>query len=110
MKPFELFLSGSVGLQRLSQTYLELRQYFQELGWTEEDVKHPPMYTSKLMRLKENFNYEQNVLYRQIMDLGLKVDVREFYDFIQQMIEKINEITPLSDGNNERGNQGNEDY
>ena len=110
MRPFEKFLSDSVGIRRLSEVYLELRQYLQELGWSEEDVEYPPYYPSKLMRLYDNFGYEQRLLLQQIKDLGLEVDLNDFNKYIEQSIEKINELTPLSDGDYERGNQGDEDY
>jgi hypothetical protein len=109
MKPFENFLVDSVGLRRLTDIYLELRQHFQELGWTEDDVKHPPTYTYKLMGLRESFIQEQNALYKQVVDLGFNVDVREFYAFINQIMEKINEITPLKDGDSKRRNKRNKD-
>jgi hypothetical protein len=104
MKPFENFLSSSVGLQRLSQSYLELRQYFQREGWSEKDLEKPPYYTETLMSLFFNFGDEQKELFKQVNDLGLKVEWNEFNRFIQPILEKINEITPLSNGNNERGN------
>lgn len=100
MKPFEKFLSGSVGLQRLSQAYLELRQFFQEEGWSENQLENPPYYTPTLMRLYDNFKYEQKSLFQQVTDLGLNVEPNEFMTFIQPVLEKINDITPLSDGNN----------
>jgi hypothetical protein len=110
MKPFEKFLVSSVGLTRLSEVYLELRQYLQEIGWSEEDVEYPPYFPSKLMRLYDNFGYEQRVLLQQIKDLGLEVDLNDFNKFIEKSIEKINEITPLKDGNHKGRNQGDEDY
>jgi len=110
MKPFQKFLNSSVGLQRLSQIYLELRQYFQELGWSEEDLKSPPNYTSRLMTLFHNFGDEQKALFQQVKDLGFEVDWNDYVNFLQPILQKINDITPLSDGDYERRNQGDEDY
>jgi hypothetical protein len=104
MKTFEKFLNSSVGLQRLSQIYLELRQYFQELGWSEEDLKSPPNYTNRLMRLFHNFGDEQKALFQQAKDLGFDIDWNDYVNFLQPILQKINDITPLSNGNNERGN------
>ena len=111
MKTFEKFLEGSVGLQRLTSTYLELRHYFQSQGWSEADLSSPPYYTDRLMSLFHNFGDEQRDLFKQLKDIGFEnVDWNEFNQFIQPILQKINDITPLNDGNNERGNQGDEDY
>lgn len=110
MKTFEKFLEGSVGLQRLTSIYLELRQYFQSQGWSEEDLSNPPYYTDKLMSLFHNFGDEQKALFKQLKDIGFEdVNWSEFTNFIQPILQKINDITPLSDGDNERGNQRDED-
>jgi hypothetical protein len=110
MKPFEHFLSGSIGLQRLSEIYLELRQYFQELGWSEKDLEKPPFYNDRLMRGFHNFGDEQKDLFQQVKDLGFDIDWNDFTNFITPILKKINELTPLNDGDYERGNQGDEDY
>jgi len=63
------------------------------------------------MNLFHNFGDEQKDLFKQLKDIGFEnVDWTEFNQFIQPILQKINDITPLSDGNNERGNQGDEDY
>jgi|688.fasta_scaffold00096_58 hypothetical protein len=60
MKPFELYLNGSLTLRELLNTYIELRQHFQE--------------------------------------------------YLKPLMEKINELTPLSkDGYSQRRNQRDED-
>lgn len=99
MKPFEKFLLSSVGLQRLTQIYLELRQYFQDAGWSEDDLKKPLYYTAELMTLYHNFTEEQKELYNQVKHYGFDVDNDEFNRFLEPILLKINEITPLKDGN-----------
>ena len=110
MRPFENFLVSSVGLQRIIEIYLKIRQYFQSEGWSEKDLENPPYYSAQLMTLHEKFGGEIRDLLQQIKDLGLEVDLNDFNKYIEQSIEKINELTPLSDGDYERGNQGDEDY
>lgn len=110
MKPFENFLADSVGLRRLTELYLELRQYLQELGWSEKDLENPPFYNDRLIGGFQNLHNEQKSLFRQVKDLGFKLEEGEFNDYIDSIIEKINEITPLSNGDYKRGNQGDEDY
>ena len=38
MKPFEKFMNYSLGLRELLDIYLELRQHFQELEFSEKDL------------------------------------------------------------------------
>ena len=99
MKPFENFLNSSVGLQRLSQIYLELRQYFQSQGWSEKDLEKPKYYENRLMKLYHNFGDEQKALFQQVKDLGFEVDWNDYVNFLQPILQKINDITPLRDGN-----------
>jgi hypothetical protein len=39
MKPFEKFLNDTLGTKELLEIYLELRQHFQELGFSEDEVE-----------------------------------------------------------------------
>ena len=110
MKPFENFLNSSIGLQRLSEIYLKLRQYFQSEGWSEKDLEKPPYYSPQLMTLFHNFGDEQKALFQQVKDLGFNVDWNDFTSYLTPILKNINELTPLSDGDYERGNQGDEDY
>lgn len=110
MKPFEKFLNNSVGLQRLSEMYLAIRQYFQSEGWSENDLKNPPYYSAQLMTLHQNFHNEKRSLFRQVKDLGFDMEEEEFNKYLIPILQNINDITPLSDGDYERGNQGDEDY
>jgi hypothetical protein len=110
MKPFEKFLSRSVGLQRIIEIYLKIRQYFQSEGWSEKDLENPPYYSAQLMTFHQDFNDEKRSLFRQTKDLGFDFEVEEFDDYLKQILQNINELTPLSDGDYERGNQGDEDY
>lgn len=110
MKPFEKLLSDSLGLRELLDIYLELRQHFQELGFSEEDLKSPPTYTEKMMSLFHKFGDAQKALFQQVKDYGFNIDRGEFLEYTKRLLSKIDEITPLKNGNNERRNQGDEDY
>jgi hypothetical protein len=99
MKPFEKFLNNSVGLQRLIEVYVELRKYFQELGWSESDLEKPPHYDNQMMKLYHAFGNERNTLFQQVKDLGFDIDSDEYVKFLEPILQKINDITPLSDGN-----------
>ena len=111
MKPFENFLSHSSGLREMLDIYLELRQHFQELGFSEEDLKSPPTYTQKMMSLFHKFGDTQKALFQQVKDYGFDIDWNNFTDYTTILLSKIDELTPLKEnGNNERRNQGDEDY
>jgi hypothetical protein len=110
MKRFEKFLNGSVGLQRVCEIYLEMRKYFQEQGWSERDLEKPPYYSAELMSLHQKFGGEIRHLLQQLKDIGFNIDENEFNDYLKPILKNINDITPLRDGDYERGNQGDEDY
>ena len=110
MRPFENFLVSSVGLQRIIEIYLKIRQYFQSEGWSEKDLENPPYYSAQLMTLHEKIGGEIRDLLQQMKDLGFEVEKEDFNEYLKPVLKNINELTPLSDGDYERGNQGDEDY
>jgi hypothetical protein len=110
MKPFEQFLNSSVGLQRIIQIYLEIREYFQSEGWSEKDLEKPPYYSARLMTLHGKIGGEIRDLLQQMKDLGFEVEKEDFNEYLKPLQQKINELTPLSDGDYKRRNQGDEDY
>jgi hypothetical protein len=110
MKPFEKFLSNSSALRELLDLYLELRQHLQELGFSESEIDNPPTYTFKMMNLKERYLNRFNSLIRLINDYGFDVSKEEVQHYVMPLILKINDLTPLKDGNNKRDNSRDEDY
>lgn len=110
MKPFEKFLSDASALRELLDVYLELRQHLQELGFSEDELESPPKYTTKMMNLQERFQNRFNSLIRLINDYGFNVTKKEVQDYVMPLLQKINELTPLRDGNIERNDSGDEDY
>lgn len=110
MKPFEKYLTYSSLLRNLLDLYLELRQHFQKLGFTESELVSPPTYTFKMMDLQEKIVNEFNEVIRFIQNYGFDATREEIMDFIRPQLEKINELIPLKDGNTERRDSGDEDY
>jgi hypothetical protein len=104
MKPYEKFLNESIGLKELIEIYLQLRQHFQELGFSESDLVSPPTYTPLMMSLHQKFQAAQKALFQQVKDYGLDISRNEFSEYIAPILSKIDQITPLSHGNYERGN------
>lgn len=97
MKPFEKFLHDRVGLRHLLEIYLELRRHFQEIGFSEKDLEKPPTYTPKMMTLFNKFGITQKALFQQVKDYGFEIEWEDFVSFIQPLLQKINEVTPLSE-------------
>ena len=48
MKPFEKYITHLTDLREFLDTYLGMRQYFQELNFSEKDMESPPRYTEKM--------------------------------------------------------------
>ena len=110
MKPFEKFLIHSSLFRELLDNYLEMRTHLQEEGFTQEQLERVTRPTIKMMTLRERFTNKKNALFRQIKDYGFEIQMDDLNEYIMPLLNKIDELTPLSHGNNERGNQGDEDY
>lgn len=111
MKPFEKFLNNVLGTKELLEIYLELRQHFQELGFSEDDLENPPTYTEKMMKLFHKFGDTQKALFKQINDYGFDTTFTEFMDYMKPLMKKVDELTPLKEkenGNNKRRNRWDE--
>ena len=106
MKPFEKFLESSSTLRDLLNNYLELRTHLQEEGFSQEQLSRFIQPTIKMMTLREKFTNKKNALFRQIKDYGFDVTSDELNGYILPLLSKIDDITPLNNGNNERRNQG----
>lgn len=110
MKPFEKFLADASSLRELLDVYLELRQHLQELGFSESDLNDPPNYTMKMMNLQDRFQNRFKALIQLVKDYGFEVTKEEVQGYVMPLLQKINELTPLKDGNTKRDDSGDEDY
>jgi hypothetical protein len=104
MKPYEKFLNESLSLKELVEIYLQLRQHFQEIGFSDSDLEKPPTYTPLMMNLFHKFGDTQKALFQQVKDYGFNIDWNEFTEYMKPILYKIDEITPLSHGNHKRRN------
>lgn len=110
MKPFEKYLSNRGGLREFLDAYLELRQHFQEINFSEEDLERPPMYTERMMTLSDRMTKLQRGMKKSAEDFGLDISWEEFGEFLRPYMQKINDLTPLKDGNTERTDSRDKDY
>ena len=97
-------------MRELLDTYLELRQHLQEEGFSQEQLRRFMQPTIKMMTLREKFTNKKNALFRQIKDYGFEIQQEDLNEYILPLLNKIDELTPLRNGNNERRNQGDEDF
>ena len=100
MKPFEKFLESSITMRELLDNYLELRTHLQEEGFSQEQLERVTHPTIKMMSLREKFINKKNTLFKQIKDYGFEIHQGELTAYIKPLLNKIDEITPLKDGNN----------
>jgi len=98
-------LEDSLTLREILDTYLELRQHFQELGFSEPQLEKPPSYTPTMMRLFHKFGDARDSLLRDANSYGFDMSFDELSTYLTPLLEKINELTPLKkNGNNQRSN------
>ena len=100
MKPFHSLIEDSLALTKLVDVYIELRNHFQELGFSESDLNNPPTYTAKMLNLHDKFSDRLKSLQQTIRDYGFDVTKEEVIEYIKPILMKINEITPLKNGDN----------
>ena len=111
MKPFEKFLIHSSLVRELLDNYLELRTHLQEEGFSQKELERVTRPTFKMMLLYEKFGKMRKALFQQVKDYGFNITENELIEYIQPLLNKIDDITPLKEnGNNERDNIGNDDY
>lgn len=111
MSMIDKFLENNVTLRGMLDTYLELRLHLQEEGFSQESLERVVHPTNKMIELRERFVSKKNSLFKQIKDYGFEIHQGELTEYIQPLLNKIDELTPLKEnGNNKRRNQGDEDY
>jgi hypothetical protein len=111
MNMIDKFLENNVTLRGMLDTYLELRLHLQEEGYSQEELESIVSPTYKMIELREKFINKKNSLFKQIKDYGFEINQGELTEYIQPLLNKIDDITPLKEyGDNERDNIGNEDY
>jgi hypothetical protein len=109
MENWQKYLEKKNKIEDALKVYLELRRLFQSYDWTESDLESPPFYSSEMMGLRNSFSNKIGKLYNDINDLGLDVSRTEFNNYLNSFLTKINELTPLKNGNNKRRNKRDED-
>lgn len=110
MKPYEKFLENNSRVRELLDLYLVLRQHFQELGFSQEDLKSPPIYTTGMMNNYAQMTRKKNALLKQMNDYGFEISDDELGSYLIPLFNKIDELTPLSHVNYKRRDKRDEDF
>jgi hypothetical protein len=82
----------------LVDAYRELRIWFQNAGWSEEDLKNPPYYNNEVMSLVGRVQTKRAKFIGEIMAFfGDTISQKELDAYILNRLNMVNDETPLSD-------------
>lgn len=77
-----------------------MRLLLKELGYTEESLKKVSSGPTNLWLLREQLVEKVQELKKQIEYFGFEITLDEMTSYLMPKFNKINELTPLNDGNN----------
>lgn len=101
------YLEKTEALKPFLKTYLELRRLLQSYDWSQSDLSKPPFYSRDMMLLRDKLSSQLNKVYEELSTVGFEnVDLTTY---LQPFMIKIDELTPLKNGNTERTDIGDED-
>lgn len=109
MEIWKKFAVGRIEFQKILEKYLELRLLFKEIGFSQRDLEKVSQAPPGVWHLRSQIGLLNNNLHQQIRNYGFDVSDQEFIDFILPHLKKIDDLTPLNDGNNERTDNWDED-
>lgn len=109
MEMWQKYIEKTKATEPILKAYLELRRLFQSYNWKESDLRNPPFYSRDMMILRDEIGDGIRKLKKEMEDLGLDFKENDIADYLRPFLHKIDELTPLNYGNNERRNQGDED-
>ena len=77
-----------------------MRLLLKELGYTEESLKNVTFGPTKLWLVRDELVSKIQELKKQIEYFGFEISLDEMTNYLYPKFNKINELTPLNDGNN----------
>lgn len=110
MKGWEEFIETSSSTKEILEDYLQMRLFLQELGYTQKELEKISSAPPKLWNMRLTIQARLEALRQKLTSYGFEIHWSTFADYFQSKFNKIDLITPLKDGDNERDNSGYEDY
>jgi hypothetical protein len=108
-KILEKFLQDKSDTRKILDAYLQLRKEFQELGFSEKDLFSPPKYTYIMFTNQQIISAYMAQIVEDVKNFGIDAKESDVRDYFLEKFRKIDELTPLSDGNQERTDSWDED-
>jgi len=102
MDNWKKFVEDTLSAQEILQKYLELRIMFQELGYTEEQLKNISSGPERIFEIGNEIGMLISELKKQLRAFGFEVRDEDFRLYLQSIMNKINLITPLENGSKKR--------
>lgn len=100
MKGWQQYIDSHYVTTEILEKYLEMRLLLKELGYTEESLKKVSSGPTNLWLLREQLVEKVQELKKQIEYFGFEITLDEMTSYLMPKFNKINELTPLNDGNN----------
>jgi hypothetical protein len=94
MEKWKIYLELSGLDDKLKSNYRELREHFQELGFSQDDLNDPPTYTSKMMNSMESMQHHIKTIKRELKSF-FDISDEEINQYIKDELQKIDEEIPL---------------
>lgn len=95
MELWQKYIVKSGGLNEMASAYAKLRKVFQKLGFTESDIRKPSYYTRDMFVYRDELNYIMIKLKKELELYGFEVGEKEFNEFIQNKLSKVDLEYPL---------------
>jgi len=102
MDNWKKFVEDTLSAKEILQKYLELRIMFQELGYTEEQLKNISSGPERIFEIGNEIGMLISELKKQLRAFGFEVRDEDFRLYLQSIMNKINLITPLENGSKKR--------
>lgn len=109
MEGWKELIDSSLSTPRVLELYLRLRLLLKELGHTEKSIQRIKSGPQRLWNFRTELHNQIQKLYQLTTDYGFDVTYPEFVDYLEQKFNKINELTPLNDGDYQGDDTGDED-
>ena len=109
MKPWEKFIEKNELGVGPAKAYTKLRKLFQKYDWSESDLSKPPFYSAEMWSLRDELTKQIIDIERTLVTYGFEYEDKQLSDYFKNLFSKIDELTPLKNGNNKRRNKRDKD-